>query len=55
MKEKLLTLDQRIEKDLYDLYNKGEIDGAKKLDGLVKKENEGVYWVGEAEGTFKSK
>ena len=31
-----MTLDQRIEKDLYDLYNNGEIDGAKNLDDLVK-------------------
>ena len=28
------------------MYNKGEIDGAVNLDGLVKKENEGIYWVG---------
>lgn len=31
-----MTLDKRIEKDLDDLYNKGEIDGAKDLDDLVK-------------------
>lgn len=31
-----MTLDERIEKDLKDLYKKGEIDGAKKLDDLVK-------------------
>lgn len=41
-----MTLDDRIKKDLDDLYNKGEIDGAVNLDGLVKKENEGIYWVG---------
>lgn len=42
-----MTLDDRIKKDLDDLYNKGEIDGAVDLDGLVKKENEGIYWVGD--------
>jgi hypothetical protein len=31
-----MTLDDRIKKDLEDLYNKGEIDGAKDLDDLVK-------------------
>lgn len=31
-----MTLDDRIKKDLYDLYNKGEIDGAKDLEDLVK-------------------
>ena len=31
-----MTLDERIKKDLEDLYNKGEIDGAKDLDDLVK-------------------
>lgn len=34
------------------MYNNGEISGAVALDGLVKKENEGVYWVGVAKGTF---
>lgn len=47
-----MTLDDRIKKDLDDLYNKGEIDGAVALDGLVQKENEGLYWVGDAKGTF---
>ena len=42
-----MTLDDRIKKDLEDLYNNGEIDGAVKLDGLVEKENEGIYWVGD--------
>lgn len=42
-----MTLDDRIKKDLEDLYNKGEISGAVTLDGLVKKENEGIYWVGD--------
>ena len=36
MVQKFLTLDERIKKDLEDLYNKGEIDGAKDLDDLVK-------------------
>ena len=31
-----MTLDDRVKKDLEDLYNKGEIDGAKDLDDLVK-------------------
>lgn len=31
-----MKLDDRIKKDLDDLYNKGEIDGAKDLDDLVK-------------------
>ena len=31
-----MTLDDRVKKDLGDLYNKGEIDGAKDLDDLVK-------------------
>jgi hypothetical protein len=31
-----MKLDDRIKKDLEDLYNKGEIDGAKDLDDLVK-------------------
>lgn len=31
-----LTLDQRIEKDLKELYDNGEISGAVALDGLVK-------------------
>ncbi len=47
-----MTLDDRIKKDLDDLYNKGEIDGAVALDGLVQEENEGLYWVGDAKGTF---
>lgn len=29
------------------MYNNGEISGAVALDGLVKKENEGIYWVGD--------
>ena len=33
---KTLTLDERIEKDLKELYNTGEIRGAIDLDGLVK-------------------
>lgn len=41
------TLDERIEKDLKELYDTGEIRGAVALDGLVKKENEGLYWVGD--------
>lgn len=41
-----MTLDKRIENDLYDLYNNGEIKGAVDLNELVKKENEGIYWVG---------
>ena len=45
MKEELKTLDERIEEDLKQLYNNGEITGAVKLDGLVEKENEGIYWV----------
>lgn len=36
MEKEHMTLDERIEKDLKDLYKKGEIDGAKKLDDLVK-------------------
>ena len=36
MEKKHMTLDERIQKDLEDLYNKGEIDGAKDLDDLVK-------------------
>lgn len=47
-----MTLDDRIKKDLDDLYNKGEIDGAKDLNELVQEEDEGLYWVGEAKGTF---
>lgn len=47
-----MTLDERIKNDLEALYNKGEIRGAVVLDGLVQEENEGVYWVGEAKGTF---
>ena len=47
-----MTLDQRIVKDLGDLYNNGEIEGAVRLDGLVQEEDEGLYWVGEAKGTF---
>lgn len=47
-----LTLDKRIEDDLIELYNNGEIRGAVALDGLVQKENEGLYWVGDAKGTF---
>lgn len=43
---KTLTLDERIEKDLKELYDTGEIRGAVALDGLVKKEDEGLYWVG---------
>ena len=31
-----MTLDERIEKDLKELYNNGEISGAVALDGLVK-------------------
>lgn len=42
-----MTLDDRIEEDLKQLYNNGEITGAVELDGLVKKENEGIYWVGD--------
>ena len=42
-----MTLDDRIKQDLEDLYNKGEIRGAVELDGLVEKENEGIYWVGD--------
>lgn len=34
-----MTLDDRIKKDLDDLYNKGEIDGAKALDGLITAKN----------------
>lgn len=30
-----MTLDQRIEKDLYNLYDKGEIKGAVDLNELV--------------------
>ena len=44
---KTLTLDERIKQDLEDLYDKGEIYGAVELDGLVEKENEGLYWVGD--------
>lgn len=47
-----MTLDQRIDNDLKELYNNGEISGAVALDGLVQEENEGVYWVDEAKGTF---
>lgn len=47
MKEVLKTLDKRIEEDLKQLYNNGEITGAVDLDGLVEKENEGIYWVGD--------
>ena len=36
MEKKHMTLDERIQKDLEDLYNKGEIDGAKDLDDLIK-------------------
>jgi hypothetical protein len=54
--KKLLTLDDRIKQDLEDLYNKGEIDGAVDLDGLVKKENEGIYWINKKEdGAFTPK
>lgn len=42
-----LTLDQRIEKDLKELYDTGKISRAEALDGLVKEENEGIYWVGD--------
>lgn len=42
-----MGLDDRIKKDLEDLYNNGEISGAVALDGLVKEENEGIYWVGD--------
>jgi hypothetical protein len=31
-----MTLDDRIEKDLKELYDTGEIRGAIDLDGLVK-------------------
>ena len=47
-----MTLDDRIKKDLEDLYKKGEIDGAVDLNELVQEENEGLYWVGDAKGTF---
>lgn len=47
-----MTLDKRIEDDLIELYNNGEISGAVRLDGLVQEENEGLYWVGDAKGTF---
>lgn len=47
-----MTLDQRIDNDLKELYNNGEISGAVALDGLVQEENEGVYWVDKANGTF---
>ena len=48
-----MTLDERIEQDLKELYNYGEISGAVALDGLVPKENEGIYWVGnEKNGAF---
>ena len=40
-----MTLDERIKYDLEELYNKGEISGAVKLDGLVQEEKEGLYWV----------
>ena len=33
---KILTLDQRIVKDLNELNTMGEIQDAKKLDGLIK-------------------
>ena len=45
-----MTLDERIEKDLKELYNNGEISGAVDLNGLVEKEKEGLYWV--ENGTF---
>lgn len=47
-----MTLDERIKNDLEELYSNGEIDGAVALDGLVQEENEGLYWVGDAKGTF---
>jgi len=47
-----MTLDERIKNDLEALYNKGEIRGAVDLNELVQEEDEGVYWVGEAKGTF---
>ena len=36
MKKPLKTLDERIKNDLEELYNNGEIDGAKDLEDLVK-------------------
>lgn len=54
MEEEHKTLDERIEKDLEELYNNGEIGGAVDLDGLVQKENEGLYWVGDVTGTFST-
>ena len=54
MEEEHKTLDERIEKDLEELYNNGEIRGAVDLDGLVQKENEGLYWVGDVTGTFST-
>lgn len=47
-----MTLDDRVKKDLEDLYNNGEIEGAVNLNELVQEEDEGLYWVGEAKGTF---
>jgi hypothetical protein len=45
MEEEHKTLDERIEKDLEELYNNGEIGSAVDLDGLVQKENEGFSFL----------
>lgn len=46
-----MTLDERIKKDLEELYNNGEISGAVTLDGLVEvdEKDKGLYWKGGKE------
>ena len=46
-----MTLDERIKKDLEELYKNGEISGAVTLDGLVEvdEKDKGLYWKGGQE------